>query len=157
MIEGTRFAVENSVVKEMPTYLDEEIEIFERGRRKDRKCFPMGTPCHLKKSCWNVSWCSTMLSIKGSAMCNTSCGSKGMYITFTNKQIRQNPLWLWNPEETSPETGVPVAPKKGHVRFYTVLFFSFPFKFSVATDIDSIELDATRVSRLNAYEAGEAV
>ena len=28
-----------------------------------------------------------------------------MYITFASAktQIRQNPLWLWNPEETSPE------------------------------------------------------
>ena len=29
----------------------------------------------------------------------------GMYVTFASakKRIRQNPLWLWTPEETSPE------------------------------------------------------
>ena len=37
-------------------------------------------------------------------MCSTRGGSWGMYITFTSAMwIRQNPLWLWNPEETSPE------------------------------------------------------
>ena len=35
---------------------------------------------------------------------------RGMYITFASaKQIRQNSLWLWNPEETSPE-----LPKQGY-------------------------------------------
>ena len=37
--------------------------------------------------------------------CSTRDGSQGMYITFTStkKSIRQNPLWLWNPKEMSPE------------------------------------------------------
>ena len=39
------------------------------------------------------------------------------YIRLNKNRIRQNPLWLWNPEETSPEiqNRVPVAPKIGHM------------------------------------------
>ena len=45
-----------------------------------------------------------MLSAKRLAMCSTRDGSQEMYITFAvAMQIRQNTLWLWNPEETSPE------------------------------------------------------
>ena len=36
--------------------------------------------------------------------CSTRGGSQGMCITFVSTmQIRQNPLWLLNPEETSSE------------------------------------------------------
>ena len=36
--------------------------------------------------------------------CSTRSGSQRMYITSAyTMQRRQNPLWLWNPEETSPE------------------------------------------------------
>ena len=49
---------------------------------------------------YEPSWRPTMLS----AMCSTRGGSQGMYITFASAmRTRQNPLWLWNPEETSPE------------------------------------------------------
>ena len=45
-----------------------------------------------------------MLSVKRLATCSTRGGSQEMYITFASAmRIRQNPLWLWNPEETSPE------------------------------------------------------
>ena len=46
-----------------------------------------------------------MLSIKRLATCTTRGGSQEeMYITFASTMwIRQNPLWIWNPEETSPE------------------------------------------------------
>ena len=41
---------------------------------------------------------------------------KGIYITFASAmQIRQNPFWLWNPEETSPEIQKRGGPKIGHV------------------------------------------
>ena len=37
-------------------------------------------------------------------MCSTRGGSEGMYTTFASTmQIKQNPLWLCNPEEMSPE------------------------------------------------------
>ena len=37
-----------------------------------------------------------------------------MYIIFAPvMQIKQNKLWLWKPEETSPV--LPVAPKIGHI------------------------------------------
>ena len=45
-----------------------------------------------------------MLSFKRLAKCRTRGGSQGMYMTFTSAMwIRQNPLWLWNPEKTSYE------------------------------------------------------
>ena len=51
--------------------------------------------------------------------CSTRGGSWGMYITFgsVKKWIRQNPLWLWNPEEMSPEiqNRGTSGPQKGHV------------------------------------------
>ena len=51
--------------------------------------------------------------------CSTRGGSWGMYTTFasTKKQIRQNPLWLWNPEEMTPEiqNRGTSGPQKGHV------------------------------------------
>ena len=59
-----------------------------------------------------------MLSIKRSATCSTRGGSQEMYITFASAMwIRQNPLWLWNPEETSPEiqNRGTSGPKIGHV------------------------------------------
>ena len=59
-----------------------------------------------------------MLSIKRSATCSTSGGSQGMCITFASTvQIRQNPLWLWNQEETSPEIQKrgTSGPQIGHV------------------------------------------
>ena len=40
--------------------------------------------------------------VKRLATCSTRGGSQEMYITFSSAMwIRQNPLWLWNPEETS--------------------------------------------------------
>ena len=59
-----------------------------------------------------------MLSVKRSATCSTRGGSQEMYITFASAmRIRQNPLWLWNPEETSPEiqNRGTSGPKIGHV------------------------------------------
>ena len=51
--------------------------------------------------------------------CSTRGGSWGMNITFPSakKRIRQNPLWLWTPEQTSPEiqNRGTSGPKKGHV------------------------------------------
>ena len=40
-----------------------------------------------------------------------------MDIELQKRRIRQNPLWLWNPEETSPEiqNRGTNGPKKGHV------------------------------------------
>ena len=39
-----------------------------------------------------------------------------LHLHLKNKQIRQNPLWLWNPEETSPEiqNSGTSGPKRGH-------------------------------------------
>ena len=55
----------------------------------------------------------TMLNVKRLATCSTRGGSREVYITFASTiQIRQNPLWLWNPEEASPEIqirGISVA------------------------------------------------
>ena len=66
---------------------------------------------------WEVTGCDAGCQEVGK--CGTRGGSWEMYITFasTKKQIRQNPLWLWNPEETSPEIhnrGTSRL-KKGHV------------------------------------------
>ena len=63
----------------------------------------------------HLCWC---MWGSGQLRC-TRGGSQLMYITFASakKQIRQNQLWLWNPEEMSSKskTGIPVAPQKGHV------------------------------------------
>ena len=59
-----------------------------------------------------------MLSIKRLETCRTRGGSQGMYIAFAYAiQKRQNPLWLGNPEETSPEiqNRDTSGPKIGHV------------------------------------------
>ena len=45
-----------------------------------------------------------MPTIKKLQRCSTRGWSQGMYITFDSAtRMRQNSLWLWNPEETSPE------------------------------------------------------
>ena len=52
-------------------------------------------------------------------MCSTRGASQGMYNTFVSTMwhIRQNPIWLGNPEETSPEiqNRGTSGPKIGHV------------------------------------------
>ena len=46
----------------------------------------------------------TMLTIKRLAIYSPRGGSHGMYNAFASAmQIRQNPLWLWNLEYTSPD------------------------------------------------------
>ena len=49
--------------------------------------------------------------------CSTRGGSRGTYITFASAMRISSPLWLWNPEETSPEiqNRGTSGPKKGHV------------------------------------------
>ena len=37
------------------------------------------------------------------------------HICLCQMRIRQNPLWLWNPEDTSPEVWNRGGPKNGHV------------------------------------------
>ena len=57
---------------------------------------------HLCNSVWGQDWWQA--GHQEVSMCSTRSGSWGMYITFASTmRIRQNPLWLWNPEETSPE------------------------------------------------------
>ena len=76
--------------------------------------------------CWKYPWARyepgqrpTMLTVKRSAMCITRVGSRGMYITFASamRWIRQNPLWLWNPKDMSPEiqNRGTSGPKIGHM------------------------------------------
>ena len=50
-----------------------------------------------------VTGCDT--SCQEVSRCSTRGISQRMYITFASAKMwtRQNPLWLWNPEEMSPE------------------------------------------------------
>ena len=59
-----------------------------------------------------------MLTVKRSVTYSAISGSQGMYITFASTmRIRQTPLWLLNPEETSLEVqnNHTSGPKIGHV------------------------------------------
>ena len=59
-----------------------------------------------------------MLSVKRSAMCSTRGGSQEMYITFAyTMRIRQNHSGFETQRRhhQKSKTGVPVAPKIGHV------------------------------------------
>ena len=67
---------------------------------------PMFIECTSRWQHWAVilNCCPTVLTVKRLAMCSTRGESLGTYITFASKMwIRQNPLWLWKPEEISPE------------------------------------------------------
>ena len=87
---------------------------------------------HLCNNMWGQDWQQAGRQEVG--MCSTRGGSEGMYITFASAmRIRQSPLWLWNPEETSPEIqnrGIS-GPPKGHVCPPKTLKkkFEFPFNF----------------------------
>ena len=50
-------------------------------------------------------WLAAILAIIHWQRCCTIGESQGTYVMYTSAKCesRQNPLWLWNPEETSPE------------------------------------------------------
>ena len=88
------------------------------GRKRAGRRGQVGSiPPLLKHTCgegdWLLCWHYTLAKVSHQRWISWNI----YYICFCQAQIRQNPLWLWNPEETSPEVqnrGIS-GPTNGHV------------------------------------------